>query len=218
MRLCKKIKLEVRECDAKALEWMQAKCRALYNWWVMRLRSGERWNFAEAKRSLQESKRYDPELEYVYGKLLADVFYRLKAAMEAMFRRIEAGETPGFPRVRPRHCFFTFCYPSMYIKIQDNTLLLPTGGKGSHKKYPTIEARLTEAPPDVFGEVAISRDARGNYYASFVYREDEHVHEHDEGQAEYVAFDMGIKTLYPLVKGLQTCFRKEAAQETRLTA
>ncbi len=83
MLLCKKIKLIVSEEDAATLEFMQAKCRGLYNWWVMRLRDGERWNFAEAKRALQESKQYDPELDWVYGKLLAEVFYRLDKAMKA---------------------------------------------------------------------------------------------------------------------------------------
>ena len=195
MRLCTKIRLEVSEQDAQTLECMQAKCRALYNWWVMRLRDGEQWNFAEAKRSLQESKQFDPELEDVYGKLLADVFYRLKAAMDAFFRRVANGETPGFPRVRPRHCFFTLCYPSMYIKVIGSTLILPTGGKGKNKKYPNVEARLTETPPDVYGAVAISRDARGYYYASFVYEEEEQKHEYKEGQAEYLAFDLGVKTL-----------------------
>ena len=45
MLLCKKIKIEVSEQDAEALEFMQGKCRGLYNWWVMRLRNGERWNW-----------------------------------------------------------------------------------------------------------------------------------------------------------------------------
>jgi putative transposase len=35
MLLGKKIKIEVNEQDAKALEFMQGKCRGLYNWWVM---------------------------------------------------------------------------------------------------------------------------------------------------------------------------------------
>ncbi len=192
MLLAKKIRIEVSDEDAATLEFMQSKCRALYNWWVMRLREGEKWNFAEAKRSLQESKQHDPELEQVYGKLLADVFYRLKAAMDAFFRRLAEGEEkPGFPRVRPRHCFFTLCYPAMYLKVRGKTLLLPTGGKGKNKKYPNVVATLTETPPDDFREVAISRDARGNYFASFVYREAEESQE--EGQV--VAFDLGIKTL-----------------------
>ena len=76
-------------------------------------------------------------------------------------------------------------------------LVLPTAGGGRHgkKRFPTIVARLTEEPPVEFGEVALSRDARGNYYASFTYQEQEKTHEHEEGQAEYLAFDLGMKTL-----------------------
>ena len=191
MLLCKKIKLEVSEQDAKALEFMQGKCRGLYNWWVMRLRDGERWNFAEAKRSLKASKKHDPELKFVYGKLLHEVYYRLDNAMQAFFRRVEIGEKPGFPRVRPRHNFFTLLYPAYYLKIVGNILILPTGGKGRNKRFPNITARLTEVPPEGFREVAISRDARGNYYASFSYREQEA----EPLIGEVVAFDLGIKTL-----------------------
>src|SRR5947209_18773193 len=170
MLLCKKIKLEVSEEDAAALEFMQAKCRGLYNWWIMRLRDGEKWpGWKVAKKTLQESKQHDPELNQVHGKLLQEVFFRLHGAMSAFFRRVKAGETPGFPRVRPRHNFFTLCYPAMYLKIEADILRLPTGGKGKNKKYPTITAKMTELPPDGYREVAVSRDARGNYYASFSY-------------------------------------------------
>ena len=206
MLLCKKIKIEVSPRDAEALEFMQAKCRGLYNWWVMRLRDGERWDVYEAKQSLQASKQYDPELRAVYGKLLAEVYFRLDRAMKDFFRRVQAGEKPGFPRVKPRHQFFTLCYPAMYLQVQDKTIILPTGGKGRNKVYSGIVAHLAEAPPDHFHEVAVSRDARGNYYCSFVYDDAEQsedgIHERrkkhkqrpsrDEG---IVAFDLGIKTL-----------------------
>lgn len=186
-----KIKLEVSPTDAATLEFMQGKCRGLYNWLVMGLRDGKKWNFAEAKRSLQESKQHDPELNQVYGKLLAEVYYRLDNAMKAFYRRVKAGETPGFPRVRPRHCFFTLCYPAMYIKIENGILILPTGGRGKTKRYPNVQAKLTEPAPDGFREVAISRDARGNYYASFSHQRQEE----EPAQGEVVAFDLGIKTL-----------------------
>ena len=191
MLLCKKIRVDVSEQDAATLEFMQGKCRALYNWWVMRLREGEKWDLYEAKRSLQESKQHDPELVQVYGKLLQEVYYRLDGAMKAFYRRVKAGEKPGFPRVRPRHCFFTLCYPTMYLKIEGDKLILPTGGKGKKKQYPNIVARLTEVPPEQFKEVAISRDARGNYYASFVRERKEKYCEADGT----VAFDLGMKTL-----------------------
>src|SRR5215472_6986835 len=146
MILAKKIKLEVSEEDAKTLEFMQAKCRGLYNWWIGKLRDGERWiGWKKAKKTLQESKKHDPELEQVYGKLLQEVYFRIDLAMKAFFRRVKAGETPGFPRVRPRHNFFTLVYPAMYIQIEKGIIRLPTGGKGKKKKrYPDVYARLTE--------------------------------------------------------------------------
>jgi putative transposase len=194
MLLCKKIKLKVTEQDAATLEFMQGKCRGLYNWWVMRLRDGEKWpGWRAAKADLQASKQHDPELQQVYGKLLHEVYFRLDAAMSAFFRRVKAGEKPGFPRVRPRHCFFTLVYPAMYVKIIGKTLILPTGGGGKHgpKVHPNIEATLTEVPPEPYREVAISRDARGNYFASFSYR----VESHEQKPGQVVAFDLGIKTL-----------------------
>jgi IS605 OrfB family transposase len=208
MLLCKKIKIEVHEQDAQALEFMQAKCRALYNWRVMRLRDGERWNFERAKKSLRESKRYDPELRYVYGKLLAEVYFRLDGAMRAFFRRQAQGEKPGFPRCKPRHQFFTLCYPAMYLEVHDETIILPTGGGGNWgpKRDPNITAHLTEEPPEHFHEVAVSRGARGNYFCSFVYgtaeqSEDETRKTRKERKQRrlrddgIVAFDLGIKTL-----------------------
>ncbi len=211
MLLCKKIKIEVSDQDAKALEFMQAKCRGLYNWWVMRLRNGERWNLERAKKSLRESKAYDPELHFVYGKLLAEVYFRLDHAMQGFFRRLEVGERPGFPRIKPRHQFFTLCYPAMYLdKVEGNTIVLPTGGKGRNKHFPNIVAHLTEDPPKHFHEVAVSRDARGNYYCSFVYNDTEQSNQDSENKLGksrkkrkprplrddgIVAFDLGIKTL-----------------------
>jgi putative transposase len=194
MKLCKKIKIDVSKQDAEALEFMQDKCRGLYNWWIMKLRNGERWNLNAAKKSLRESKAYDPELRCVYGKLLAEVYFRIDKGMQDFFRRVAEGEKKaGFPRFKPRHQFFTLCYPAMYLEIQNNTIILPTGGGGNWgpKRYPNIVAHLTEEPPPDFREVAVTRDARGHYSCSFVYEQPEQA-SHPEG---IVAFDLGIKTL-----------------------
>jgi putative transposase len=157
MLLSKKIRLEVSEKDAATLEFMQGKCRGLYNWWVMRLRDGEKWpGWEEAKKTLQASKELDPELKFVYSKCLQEVYFRLDGAMKAFFRRAKNGEKPGFPRVRPRHCFFTLIYPAMYIKVEDMHITLPTGGKGKNKRYPDVVAKLTEEAPTGYKDVAIS--------------------------------------------------------------
>ena len=195
MLLSKKIKLEVSDQDAATLEFMQGKCRGLYNWWVMRLRHGEKWpGWQEAKKTLQESKEYDPELHYVYGKLLHETYFRLEKALKAFFKRCKTrkeGEKPGFPRYRKRHEFFTLCYPAMYITIVGKALILPTGGRGKNKYYSNVVALLTEEAPRQYREVALSRDGRGNYYASFVYEQAEA----QASSSSTVAFDLGIKTL-----------------------
>src|SRR5436305_15088861 len=78
MLVAKKIKLEVPHNDATILEFMQGKCRGLYNWWIMKLRNGEKWpGWRKAKKTLQERKQYDPQLSQVYGKLLQEVYFRL---------------------------------------------------------------------------------------------------------------------------------------------
>ena len=64
----------------------------------MRLRAGEKWpGWQAAKKTLQASKAYNPELKFVYGKCLAEVYFRLDGAMQAFFRQVQNGEKPGFP-------------------------------------------------------------------------------------------------------------------------
>ncbi|GET44611.1 RNA-guided endonuclease InsQ/TnpB family protein [Microseira wollei] len=191
MLLCKKIKIIISQTDAQTLEFMQAKCRGLYNWWIGRLRNGEKWKLYEAKKSLHDSKQYDLELNQVYGKLLAEVYFRIDKAMQAFYKRVHEGEKPGFPRFRPSHQFFTLCYPATYLKVEGLQIVLPTGGKGKNKTFYNIVAKLTELPPLTFKEVAVTRDARGNYYCSFVYQKNPAENQSDNT----VAFDLGMKTL-----------------------
>jgi putative transposase len=83
----------------------------------------------------------------------------------------------------------------MYIQVDGDRLTLPTGGGGASgmpKRFPNIVARLTEPAPTNFREVAISRDARGHYFASFVA---EHLATAPSSEGGTVAFDLGIKTL-----------------------
>src|SRR6266702_2466593 len=81
----------------------------------------------------------------------------------------------------------------VYVRviISSRLSILPTGGNGKHKRFATIVAQLTEEAPTSFREVAISRDARGNYFVSFVSQQPEQSFT-DTG---VVAFDLGIKTL-----------------------
>src|SRR5262249_35292285 len=112
MLKAKKIRLNLSDQDAATLEFMQGKCRGLYNWLVMRLRAGERWRFAEEKARLSACRAYDPDLDAVYGKLQDASLLPAGQSHAGVLPPRQGGETPGFPRVRPRHQFFTLCYPA----------------------------------------------------------------------------------------------------------
>jgi putative transposase len=43
-----------------------------------------------------------PGLKQVHSQVVQDVALRLKKAMDAFFRRLKAGETPGYPRFRSK--------------------------------------------------------------------------------------------------------------------
>jgi len=132
--------------------------------------------------------------------------------LSANHNRLRNGERWNLERAKPRHQFFTLCYPAMYLEVQGKTITLPTGGGGNWgpKRYPNIVAHLTEDPPAHFHEVAVSRDARGNYYCSFVYDDAPQNDQDGENKPRkrrkkrktrpmrddgIVAFDLGIKTL-----------------------
>jgi len=78
--------------------------------------------------------------------------------------------------------------------VEGDRLTLPTGGGGKTslpKLYSNVVAQLTESAPANYREVAISRDARGHYYASFVTEQPNAV----PRCGGVVAFDLGIKIL-----------------------
>lgn len=193
MLLAKKIRINVSQRDAATLGFMQAKYRALYNWRLSQLKAGAKWSLYEAKKTLQQSRIVDPEINAVYGKLLQEVFFRLDDVTCGFFRRVKSGETPGFPRYHARQKFFTLKYPGMYLRVDGYTLILPTGGRGQAKVFSDVRARLTEMIPSPFRKVAVTRDAEGHYYAAFLW---EASASHPQaGDGSDIAYDLGIKTL-----------------------
>jgi hypothetical protein len=126
--------------------------------------------------------------------------------MQAFFQRLSEGEKkPGFPRVKPRHQFFTLCYPAMYLEVQGKTITLPTGGGHSWgpKRYPNIVTHLTEEPPEHFREVAVSRGTRELLLLVWVRR-----HRSKQPGRRKQAWQEAQKTQDPLhTRGWDRCLR-----------
>jgi putative transposase len=65
-----------------------------------------------------------PGLKQVHSQVVQDVALRLKNAMDAFFRRLKAGETPGYPRFRGQGRYDSLTYPQW-----DNGVRLSASGK-----------------------------------------------------------------------------------------
>lgn len=54
----------------------------------------------EQQAAFPKWKQVHAELSDVYSRVLQNVAVRVDLAFDAFFRRVEAGESPGYPRVK----------------------------------------------------------------------------------------------------------------------
>ena len=104
-------------------------------------------------------KKEKPELSQVYSQVLQEVCNRVDLAFSAFFRRVKAGEKPGYPRFRGRGWYDSFTYPQTGFALCDNGLLLSKIGGIKIVQHRPIEGKIKT--------LNISRDMVGNWYACF---------------------------------------------------
>jgi putative transposase len=101
-----------QERQLEAVLW---RCRVLYNTALQqRIMAWERCRVS-VTRSQQEVelkviRAEFPEYAAIHGHVLQDVLARLDTTYQAFFRRIQAGEKPGFPRFQGRDRWHSFTY------------------------------------------------------------------------------------------------------------
>jgi putative transposase len=90
-------------------------CRRLYNcalqqrktWWGR----GKSTTYYQQKAKLPDLKAAFPESAEVNAQVLQDVILRVERAYQAFFRRVKAGERPGYPRFQGHNRYNSFTYP-----------------------------------------------------------------------------------------------------------
>lgn len=68
-------------------------------------------NGYDQMKDLTEIKAALPEYKGVYSQVLQDVLKRLDKAFQGFFRRVKAGQKPGYPRFQGRGRYDLLCYP-----------------------------------------------------------------------------------------------------------
>jgi putative transposase len=90
-------------------------CRHLYNVGLEERREAYRMCAVSVSRWQQEAQLKDiraelPEYADIHSHVLQDVLARLDRAFQAFFRRVKAGETPGYPRFKGRYRWNSLAY------------------------------------------------------------------------------------------------------------
>lgn len=112
-----KYKLEPTPVQAALLDTTVWRCRTLYNvaleqrktWWQRG--EGRSATYYQQANELPDLKAAVPAFAEVHSQVLQDVLKRLDRAFQAFFRRLNDGQTPGYPRFQGRGRFHSFTYP-----------------------------------------------------------------------------------------------------------
>ncbi len=115
LRKAFKYRLKPTPDQARQLEDVIWRCRTLYNTALeQRITAYRRCGVTlTAYQQMAELKDLRAEmLAYgaIHSHVLQDVLTRLDKAYQAFFRRVQAGQTPGFPRFQGRHRYHSFTY------------------------------------------------------------------------------------------------------------
>lgn len=113
----------------------------------------------DTNKLLTAWKQEHPELRGVFSQVLQNVQQRVDLAFQAFFRRVKAGEKPGYPRFRGYGWYDSFTFKQFGFKLLDNGLFLSKIGVMKIILHRPIEGKIKT--------LTIQRDAVGNWYACF---------------------------------------------------
>jgi putative transposase len=147
------------------LAFVVRRCRELYNAGLQERcaawqRCGVSITAASQSAQLPAIKDVRPEYHDVHSQVLQDVLTRLDRAFHAFFRRVQAGETPGYPRVQGANRYHSFTYKQFGngATLDNGFLVLSKIGR--------IAVRWSRPLEGAPKTVTVSREADG-WYACF---------------------------------------------------
>lgn len=105
-------------------------------------------------------KAEHPFLYDAYSQSLQDACTRVDLAFQAFFRRVKAGQEPGYPRFRGKERYDSFTYPQSGFKLLDN-------GRLRVSKIGDVKIFLHRRIKGKIKTLTVRRDTLGNWYACF---------------------------------------------------
>ena len=133
------------------------------------------------------AEKKDGKFKGVFSQVLQDVLRRLDKSFKAFFRRVKAGDKPGYPRFKGLGWYKSFTYPQVGYKLEGSKLTLSRVGSIRIFKHREVEGRIKTC--------TIKKDKLGHWYAVLV-SEVEDVSPIEPKTA--IGVDVGLKSLVAL--------------------
>jgi putative transposase len=144
-------------------QWLE-ECRWLFNHFLAERKNT--WEQEQKSLSLYEQhaslpalKEQRPSLASVHSQVLQNVAVRIDLAFKAFFRRVKAGEKPGYPRFRGKGRYDSFTFPQSGFSLDGNILRLSKIGNVKVVLHRPVEGRIKTC--------TIKRSSTGKWYVMF---------------------------------------------------
>lgn len=162
-------------------------------------KTGVSISYYDQQNTLPEIKSFRPELVELGSHALQETLRKLDRAFQAFFRRVKAGQSPGFPRFKASARFSGFTYPdSAGWKLAQHGERGATIRLGSGKDAMMIRARgkhrFDEFSPNDLTLLRRRNHATGQdqWYASITLRVSEQACRRERTADDQVGIDLGL--------------------------
>jgi putative transposase len=146
---------------------------------------------------LREVRELRPEYATIHTHLLQDVITRLDRAYQAFFRRVKAGEKPGFPRFKGRGRYNTFTFKDAVN--HNGVRLLAAGKRVKLTGIGNVKIKLHRPTEGTIKQASVTLSGDGHWYIAFVC--DSVPAEPLFATGQSVGVDVGITTFAALSDG-----------------
>jgi putative transposase len=212
-----KYRLYPTKQQQRLLDQQLEECRWLYNHLLAERRDAweqrqESLRYYDQAMSLPALKVERPALAGVHSQVLQNVAVRIDLAFKAFFRRVKAGETPGYPRFRGQGRYASITFPQVPVgcRLDAEERRVRVANVGLVK---ILWHRPLEGMPKT---ATISRSSTGKWYVCFSCECVEPALLPATGQQ--VGIDVGLKTFATLSTGQEIANPRFFRQEERALA
>jgi len=145
--ICLKYRIYPTKAQVSSLMRTLNTCRHTYNWMLAdRETEYKSRNYSlscfEQQARLKIFRETWTELQSVHSQVLQNVAVRVDLAFKAFFRRVKAGENPGYPRFKGRDWYDSFTYPQSGFFVSDTHVKLSKLGNIKIKLHRPVEGKV----------------------------------------------------------------------------